>query len=545
MYLCSLTTYYFKIMKHYFISLLLLLSCLGLRAQNRQQSVIIDSSTQSSTTSTQYGQVCGYIYQGVYTYKGIPYARAGRFEAPQPPASWTGIRSCRTYGPSCPQPKTNRWDNDAGAFFYLWYEGRQNEDCLRLNIWTKGINDGKKRPVLVWLHGGGFVEGCGQDHPGYHGHNLADKGDVVVVSINHRLNTLGYTDLSDYGDKYKYSGNAGNIDIVAALQWVHDNISHFGGDPSCVTIFGQSGGGAKVSSMLCMPMAKGLFHRAMIMSGSGFMCGMKQELARKIGRRTVELLGLTPENIDEIQQIPYEQLYMANTKAMKEMAAEGHTSPSGRPMTWEPVVDGDALPQPLWENGSERISQDIPLIIGSTINEFVGGRHPGKGVKTWADAKNDLRSSMGNKAEHFVEGFRQAYPTASIEELYRFDMMVRPAALLQCQKRVAASGAPVWNYLFAYESPAEDGAFHSGHNLDIPFWFNNVIRSANMTGATPEGIELGEMMSEALIRFARTGNPSADGLPDWRPVDPGKMNTLIWECPQARLVTNHDLHLWK
>lgn len=204
---------------HFFLAMCLVCS-MGAMAQTEHSSTIINSNTTASVTDTQYGRVCGYIYKGVYTYKGIPYAHASRFELPQAPQSWTGIRSCRTYGPSAPQPKTNRWDNDAGAFVYLWYEGRQSEDCLRLNIWTRGLNASGKRPVLVWLHGGGFVEGCGQDHPGYDGHNLAAEGDVVVVSINHRLNTLGYTDLSDYGEKYRYSGNVGNIDIVAALRWV-------------------------------------------------------------------------------------------------------------------------------------------------------------------------------------------------------------------------------------------------------------------------------------------------------------------------------------
>lgn len=287
---------------HFFLAMCLVCS-VGAMAQTEHSSTIINSNTASSVTDTQYGRVCGYIYKGVYTYKGIPYARASRFELPQAPQSWTGIRSCRTYGPSAPQPKTNRWDNDAGAFVYLWYEGRQSEDCLRLNIWTRGLNASGKRPVLVWLHGGGFVEGYGQDHPGYDGHNLAAEGDVVVVSINHRLNTLGYTDLSDYGEKYRYSGNVGNIDIVAALRWVKENIANFGGDPNCVTVFGQSGGGAKVSSLLCMPMAQGLFQRAMIMSGSGFMRGMNHDTARKIGRRTVELLGLSQANIDSIQKI--------------------------------------------------------------------------------------------------------------------------------------------------------------------------------------------------------------------------------------------------
>lgn len=302
-------------MKQLILLLSIMLSAGCVWAQDTpESSVIINSTTKASTTQTEYGKVCGYIYKGIYTYKGIPYAQAKRFETPKALEPWSGIRSCRTYGPSAPQPTSNRWNNDAGAFFYLWYEGRQSEDCLCLNVWTKGINDGKKRPVLVWFHGGGFAEGCGQDHPGYHGHNLADKGDVVVVTVNHRLNTLGYTDLSEYGDKYKYSGNVGNIDLVEALKWVRDNISNFGGDPNCVTIFGQSGGGAKVSSMLCMPMAKGLFHRAMIMSGSGFMCGQNKEIAHKIGRRTVELLGLNKDNIDDIQKVDYEKLYEANTK---------------------------------------------------------------------------------------------------------------------------------------------------------------------------------------------------------------------------------------
>lgn len=513
-------------------------------AQNQQVSSIINSSTSASTTQTKYGKVCGFIYKGVYTYKGIPFAQAKRFEMPQPPTAWSNIRSCRTYGPSCPQPKTNRWDNDAGAFFYLWYEGAQSEDCLRLNIWTKGINDGKKRPVLVWFHGGGFVEGCGQDHPGYNGHNLADKGDVVVVSINHRLNTLGYTDLSEFGEKYKYSGNIGNIDIVEALKWVHENIANFGGDPDCVTIFGQSGGGAKVSSMLCMPMAQGLFHRAMIMSGSGFMRGMKHDIAQKIGARTVELLGLTKENIDEIQKMDYEKVYKANVEAMQQIAKENQSSSNSfrNTMTWEPIIDGDALPDGLFLNGSEKMSKNVPLIIGSTLNEF-GGRKYDKNIKTWDEVKADLAKTMGEKAGKYVDEFRKTYPNDNIDAFYRLDMMVRPAAIEQINTRVADGGAPVWNYLFAYQLPSEDGEFHAGHNADIAFYFNNVIRSANMTGATPEGIELGETMSTALINFARTGKPSAPGLPEWKPATAQEMNTMIWNCPNSKLVVNHDKNL--
>jgi len=531
-------------MKHKSLFLAMLLITSSMAAQNSQGvSNIINSSTSASTTKTKYGPVCGYIYKGVYTYKGIPYAQARRFEDPHAPNKWTKVRSCRTYGPSAPQPKTNRWNNDAGAFFYLWHEGPQSEDCLRLNIWTKGINDGKKRPVLFWLHGGGFVEGCGQDHPGYHGHNLADKGDVVVVTINHRLNTLGYTDLSDFGDKFKHSGNLGNIDIVAALRWVHDNIANFGGDPDCVTIFGQSGGGAKVSSMLCMPMARGLFHRAMIMSGSGFMNGMDNETAKKIGNRTVEILGLNKNNIDKIQDIKYDELYKANTQAMNEVGKNMSANSFRGMLTWEPVVDGDVLPKALWTDGSEKINNDIPLIIGSTLNEFSGGRTPEKNIKSWDDVKNDLKKMMGEKAGKYVDSYRKAYPNAKIEDLYRLDMMVRPGAIRQIKTRIEDKGAPVWNYLFAYQLPSQDGQFHAGHNADIAFFFNNVIRSANMTGATPDGIQLGELMSSALINFARNGNPAGPGLPQWEPSSKGKINTMIWDCPESKQVTNHDINL--
>ena len=531
-------------MKAKVLTLVLALCSSGLMAQHSlQESCIINSATEASTTSTKFGKVCGYIYKGVYTYKGIPYAQAKRFENPQAPTPWSGVRSCRTYGPSAPQPKTNRWDNDASAFLYLWYEGRQSEDCLRLNIWTNGINDGKNRPVLVWLHGGGFVEGCGQDHPGYHGHNLAHNGDVVVVTINHRLNTLGYTDLSAYGDKYKNSGNVGNIDIVEALRWIHDNIKSFGGDPNNVTIFGQSGGGAKTLSMLCMPMAQGLFHKAMVMSGSGFMRGMKQDLAQKIAARTVDLLGLCAANIDSIQKIPYETVYQANVKAMNEIAKEnGGGNSFGNSLTWEPVVDGDVLPNPLFTNGSEKISQDVPLIIGSTLNEFGGNRKPST-VNSWDDVKADFTRNMGEKGKNFVSEFRKAYPNDDIDAIYRLDMMVRHGVFKDINTRVADGGAPVWNYLFGYQLPALDGVFHANHNADIAFYFDNVVRSANMTGATAEGIELGKQMSTALVNFARLGHPFAPGLPEWKPVTPKEFNTMFWNCPKSELLTNHDKKL--
>ena len=462
---------------------------LALLISTSAQAQVFDSSTKVTTAQTKYGKVAGYIERDVYTYKGIPYGKVLRFMPAAKPDSWEGIRSCRHWGPVCPQYRYD-WTNDKTAFFYQWNEGYQDEDCLRLNIWTKGLNDGKKRPVLVWLHGGGFFSGNGQDHPGYDGRNLADKGDVVVVSLNHRLNALGYLDLSAFGEKYKYSGSVGMTDIVEALKWVKENIAYFGGNPDCVTIFGQSGGGGKVSTLLCMPSAKGLFHRAMIMSGSG-MKGMKQGVAREVGKRTAELLGLNQETIDSIQRVPYLQLMAAADKAIKDVADKNKATNGyhGRLM-WGPIADGDVLPG-IFENGCEKITSEVPLIIGSTLNEF-------------------------NPPQ--------------------IDTMVRQAVIGQATMRTGNGAAPVYVYLFAYQLPTMDGDFHACHNADIAFFFNNVLKSAQMTGATEEGFKLGDKMSSALINFARTGNPNADGLPTWAPFDPSKENTMWLDAPDCRII---------
>ncbi|MBE6286909.1 MAG: carboxylesterase/lipase family protein [Mediterranea massiliensis] len=450
---------------------------------------VFDSSTKATTAETTYGKVCGYIERDVYTYKGIPYAKAERFLPAVRPDAWEGIRSSRHWGPVCPQAKNNGWRGDQNAFFYQWNDGYQDEDCLRLNIWTKGIADGKKRPVLFWLHGGGYTSGNGQEHPGYDGRNLADKGDVVVVTINHRLNVLGFLDLSSFGEKYKESANVGMTDIVMALKWVKENIANFGGDPDCVTIFGQSGGGGKVSTLLCMPSAKGLFHRAMVMSGS-FLGSTPQHLAQEVGKGTAALLGLTPQTIDNIQTVPYETLLEAANKAIREVADRNQGQGRRGRIGWGPINDGNIMPG-IFENGTEKISNDIPLLIGSTLNEF---------------------------------------STPKIDE------SVRPAVINQASIRVADGGAPVYVYLSGYQVPTMDGNHHACHNSDIPFFFNNVLKSANMTGATEEGIKLGDKMSSALINFACTGNPNAEGLPAWKPFSPADEATMYFDAPECKMI---------
>ena len=478
------------------LTIALCLMALAAPAQD-VKDVFFDSSTPATRAHTCYGDVAGYIYKGIYCYKGIPYARAARFEEPQEPQAWDGVRSSRWYGYVCPQPRYQGWRQDENAFFYRWNEGYQDEDCLRLNIWTPQIAKGSaadghaaKRPVLVWLHGGGYFSGNGQDHPGYDGRNLAEKGDVVVVTFNHRLNCLGYLDLSAFGKKYAHTGNLGQLDIIAALRWVKKDIAFFGGDPNCVTIFGQSGGGGKVAALCCMPEAQGLFQRAMIMSGWGTQA-VPREDARAIGRRTAALLGLTADNIDSICHVPYQALLDAALQALDERqqnrGQKGGLEAAFKPgyITLGPVQDDEVLPA-VYDGAAPTLSQTVPMIIGSTFNEF-----------------------------------------SCIKE----DTAVRSHVLRIASLRAQQPGAPTFVYRFCYDLPTMDGQFHACHNADIAFFFNNVKLSAPMTGATPEGIRLGDIMSSYLINFARTGNPNGKGLPRWEPFSTATEATMLLNDP--------------
>ena len=304
----------------------------------------ISASSSVAVVSTDKGKVAGYVENGIYIFKGIPYARADRFQPPHPVEKWEGIRSCRQYGPVCPQQDRQGWLNDEIAFAFNWDDGFSSEDCLRLNIWTPKAGDNGKRPVMVWLHGGGYSAGSGQELPSYDGASLAASEDVVVVSINHRLNVLGFLDLSAFGEKYAKSGNAGLLDMVAALQWVKDNISGFGGNPDNVTIFGQSGGGGKVTTLLATPSAKGLFHKAIVQSGS-MLQTMESRYSRKIGAATVRNLGLNASNIEEIEKIPYKELLAAGEKAVAEVEKEARKEGTASFIFgWAPTVDASVLP---------------------------------------------------------------------------------------------------------------------------------------------------------------------------------------------------------
>ena len=501
------------------------------------------TSAQATVVQTVSGKVAGYVDGGIYTYKGIPYAKAERFMAPAPADPWEGIRSSRAYGPTCPQAKRTGWYSDELGFSFSWNDGFPDEDCLRVNIWTPGINDGKKRPVMVWLHGGGYSTGSGQELPSYDGRSLADKGDVVVVTLNHRLNVLGFLDLSAYGEKYAASGNAGLLDMVAALDWVQDNIAAFGGDPSNVTIFGQSGGGGKVSTLLATPSAEGKFHKAVVQSGA-MLRTMDSRWSRRIGAAVVEELGISPCRIDEIKNVPYERLLAAGEKAVAkikpEAEKEGITSFI---FGWAPTVEGSILPRQPFDPQAPEQSKDVPMMIGTTLHEFTASTYvPAMRTISHEAAVAYLRGTYGDRTDEFVGLFSKTYPGYEPKDLIDTDFIFRPSAIEQAEVKFRQGGAPVYMYMFSWESPVMDGILRSTHCMEIPFVFNNADLHASMTGGGPEALKLADRMSQAWINFARTGDPNAEGLPDWPAYTSADRATMFFDN-ECEVRYSHDKEL--
>lgn len=524
---------------------LLLVSCAGTAVAEKQisQKGEVIASSDKAIVQTESGKVGGYIENGMYIYKGVPYAKTERFMPPVAPDKWKGIRSSRAYGPTCPQGKRMGWYSDEQAFAFDWDDGYPNENCLRVNIWTPGVNDGKKRPVMVWLHGGGYAAGSGQELPSYDGTNLAKKGDVVVVTLNHRLNVLGFLDLSAYGEKYAKSGNAGLLDLVAALQWINKNIAAFGGDASNVTIFGQSGGGGKVSTLLATPSAENLFHKAIVQSGS-MLRTMESRYSRRIGTAVVEELGLKPSQIDEIQKLPYETLLAAGEKAITKVRVEAEKEGiSTFIFGWAPTVDGDVLPAQPFDPQAPVQSKNVPLMIGTTLHEFTTSTYvPAFRSVTKEKAVEFLQKKYGNRTNEFLKAFEKAYPNYQPKDLIDIDLIFRPSAVEQAKLKAAQQGAPVYMYMFAWESPILDGMFRSTHCMEIPFVFYNVVRHASMTGGGEAAQALSEKMSNAWLNFAKTGDPNAEGLPTWETFMVEKGSTMYFNNT-SEIKYSHDEEL--
>ncbi len=460
---------------------------------------------------TTAGLVQGTNENGIYRYLGVPYAQAAeRFVPAEDVTPWDGVLMADSYGAVSPQ----------GSISGVGGSGDQSgtdNNCQNLNIWTPGVNDGQSRPVMVWLHGGGFSTGSANE-AGYDGENLSREGDVVVVSVNHRLNTFGFLDLSAYGDKYRYSANVGMMDIVDALEWIQNNIAAFGGDPDNVTVFGQSGGGAKVLALMSSPYAEGLFDKGIVQSGATETMGVvfnSQEASSALTENILDILGITADNIEDIQTVPVDELQSAAAQALQETGQELQLPAAlggGYSMDWEPVVDGDFLPtDPVTEDSFAEAGRDIPLLIGSNLNEW-SGFFDADPIEETPELQAALRAAYPNK------------PGLTADQV---DAATIRLPLLKIMSHKAdQGGAPVYAYMFTYGN--------SYHTAEIPYVFNNLGADA-----TAEQRELADQMSMVWINFARNGIPSADGLPEWEPYTREGGATMILDT-EPELVYHHD-----
>ena len=491
------------------------------------------------------GKIQGYIRNGIFTYHGVPYAEAELFMPPTKLKSWDGIKMAVTYGAVSPQGTSQAEDMFDAHWYWPHWEPRnyqQSNNCQNLNIWTPGLDD-KKRPVMIWLHGGGFMAGASAVEDVYDGENLSRKGDVVVVSVNHRLNVLGFLDLSAYGEKYKYSGNLGIMDLVASLEWVKNNIAKFGGDPENVTLFGQSGGGAKILTLMATPSAKGLFHKAIEQSGAVELMGItlpEQKATRRVAELTLKNLNIA--DVEKIKDVPYEKLSEAANKAMAQAVSEGE-----KIFSWSPVLDGDYIPANPVEGGFPEQAKNIPMLIGSCLNEWVTVPLFADMAATQSDNKNfwtdaqigeKLRGKYGDKNDDIVKAFTKAYPHKKEVDALYVDTRLRTRALKTMNIKADQNGAPVYAYVFTWETPVMGGYAMAYHCSELPFVFNNIELSEMATGGGEKAHALADKMSQAWIDFARTGNPG------WEAYTPNKGATMIFD-DESEITYKHDYELMK
>lgn len=473
---------------------------------------------------TIYGKVQGFILRGIYQFRGIPYGAdtggKNRFMPPQKPEAWDDVRPAVWWGNSAPQIMDNRYGNAWSAYADHWNYDDVSEDCLRLNVWTPDITDKKRRPVMVWLHGGGYTNGNGIEQDGYMGENLSRKGDIVFVSINHRLGPIGFSDLSGVGgEKYSHSGNVGALDMVAALEWVRDNIAYFGGDPDNVTIMGQSGGGAKVCTLAAMPNAAGLFHKAVPLSGST-TSAMDQEYSRKLGAYILKTAGLSTGEIDKLQEMPWKEYILIANEASQKLRDElGDNGMMRR--GFGPVADGLHIPKGTFYAEANGVSSKVPMLICSTFHEWgIARTNPDLEKITAMEAKEMLkeragfRGGLGDKAPAVYDGYAKAFPDKKPIEIMTMVASNRKSVI---ETATAKSGqeAPVYVAWFGWEPPMFNGRMRAFHCLDICFWFYNTDLMLTHTGGGSRPRKLSEKMSDALLHFMRTGDPNGSALPHW------------------------------
>lgn len=492
-----------------------------------QAEIVNTDPTEPVYTALEYGTIGGYKYDSVYHFLGVPYGQAERFKMAEQPTAWEGVRWTTVYGYVAP---TNKVATNSAEFLTTSnFDFIENEDCLNLNVWTKSMDADAKKPVLVWLHGGGYSSGSSVELVSYDGHNLTRDGDIVFVSLNHRLNVLGFLDLSAYGEEYKYSGNVGMADIVLALEWVRDNIEQFGGDPANVTIIGQSGGGGKVLTLMGMPAAQGLFQKAICMSGGAG--GQEQAVAQEAAAKLLEILEISPSEVEKLQDVPYTELLAASREAK---------------VSSSPVVDGDYYPvRSIDADGNFAIEgNDVPLIVGMVISEFTSNGFFSLGTYTdeatiasrykpgvsEEQTQAVISERFGDKAEAVIAAYEAAYPG---KDLFYLPYVANRTNVIATAK-ASQGGANVYQYVNAWEYPTF-GGMTTGHSMDFAFFFRNVEKIPyQIAGKEIEAYAMQDFVSGALLSFMYNGVPDSNGT-TWTPFTVEEGATMIFDdAPEIR-----------
>ena len=515
-----------------------------------QQEPPTCSTPRSAVAKTQYGKVRGYVDGGVFTFKGVPYGQntAGdnRWLPAKPPTPWSDEYPALIYGANCPQT-LHDWTSNEQVFIQDWDDGWQSEDMLKLNIWTPSLSG--SRPVMFYIHGGGFQFGSSYELPSHDGAQMARHHDVVQVSVNHRLNALGFLDVSEIGGSaYEDSVSVGMSDLVAALKWVQENIANFGGDPNRVMIYGQSGGGGKVATLMGMPSAKGLFHRASIQSGGSF-AGQKEE-SKEFARMLVKQLGIGSNDIAALQKLDWATLNAACDAAQGKMPPQQGPfgrRPGGARRFWMPTVDGRVITENTFQNSAPEISKDVPLMIGSVSEEGNSMRSR----PTEDQWRAGLIKAYGeSKGKALADAMQKAHPEKSVRTLSYMcggggilnALSIRNSVVKMATLKHDLQAAPAYAYYFSWQSPMLEDA-GAWHTAELQFCFDNTKRCEQGTGNTPEAQALAKKMATAWANFARTGNPSQPGL-EWQAFEPQSGRTMVWDN-QCRMVNDPECDLRK
>lgn len=503
------------------------------------------TTPRSAIANTQYGKVRGYVASDVFTFKGIPYgddtSGDNRWLPAKPPKRWSEEYPALAYGANCPQTLHN-FRAAEHTFLQQWDDGFLGEDMLKLNIWTPSLSG--SRPVMVYFHGGGFSFGSSYELASHDGAQMARHHDVVQVSINHRLNVLGFLDLAEVGGSpYEESVNVSMTDCIAALRWVQENIANFGGDPNKVLIYGQSGGGSKVTTLLGMPKGKGLIHRAIVQSGGGGN-NPSLEQSREFSRRFIKELGVGANDMATLRKMDWNRLYTVGSKVASDIngpARPGVGAPgpgTGAPRVgWSPTVDGKVITLRSFQDAAPDISRDVPVIIGNVSEEGMRfSQNP-----TEAEWRTQLTESLGAaKANALVDAMKAAHPEKAIRTLsYGVGgLSGRNNVQRMVKLKYEQHAAPVYQYHFQWQSPQLDGVAGAWHTAELAFCFDNTARCEQGTGNTPEAQALGKTMATAWANFAHTGNPSQPGLA-WAPSDPTRCQTMVFDT-RSRMVDDPE-----